>query len=81
MYWPDQRPADHINFFAAQFVHHLLNPGLHANAGANRVNFPLNTVDRHLGARSNGSRRWVGFTGNGHDPHRPFLDLGDFVFK
>ena len=75
-------PADHVDFFAAQLVHHLLDaraPG--ADAGAHRIHFPLNAVNGHLGAGADRAGGGIGFAGDGHDPHRAFLDFGDFVLK
>ena len=50
------RPADDIDFFAAQLIHHLLDAGsAGADAGTHRIHFTLDAVDGHLRARSNGA--------------------------
>ena len=50
------RPADNINFFASQFIHHLLDAGsAGADAGSNWIHLALDAVDSHLRAWSNGA--------------------------
>ena len=76
------RPADHVNFFAAQLIHHLLDAGAPgADAGTDGVHFPLDTVDGHLGAGAHRAAWGIGFAGHGHDAHRAFLDFRYLVLK
>ena len=50
------RPADNINFFASQFIHHLLDArSAGADAGSHWIHLALDAVDGHLRARSNGA--------------------------
>ena len=75
-------PADHVDFFAAQLIHHLLDAGAPgADTGTHRIHFPLNAVHRHLGAGADRAGGRIGFPGHGHDPHRAFLDFGNFVLE
>ena len=76
------RPADHIDFFAAQFIDHLLNAGASgSDAGAYWINLALDAVDSHFGAGSHGAAGGIGFASHGHNSYRAFLNLRNFVFK
>ena len=52
-----------------------------ADAGTDRVHFPLDTVDGHLGAGAHRAAWGIGFPGHGHDAHRAFLDFRYLIFK
>ena len=76
------RPADHVDFFSTQFVHHLLNAGAAgADAGADGIHLAFDAVDGHLGAGAHGTGGGIGLTGHGHDPNGPFLNFGNFVLE
>ena len=75
-------PTDHVDLFAAQFVHHLLDAGApRSDAGSHRVNFPFNAVNRHFGAWSHGPGWGIGLPSDGHDPHRALLNFRNLVFE
>ena len=75
-------PADDIDLLAAQFIHNLLNPGsAGTDAGPDRIHFAFDAVHSHLGAGTDRAGRRVGFPGDGHDAHGPFLNLRNLVFK
>ena len=75
-------PTNDINLFTTQLIDHLLNtraPG--PDTGADWIDLPFDTIDGHLGARSNGAGGRICFACNGDDAHRTLLNFGNFIFK